>query len=178
MCKTIKGNQKHMTLDSRIIIEKELDNQQSLRGIAALLGKDPTAISKEIKKHRVFQEHNRFNEPKNKCELYKDCKRKNICEIFAQSGVRCVITATHIVKILNPEAIIVTNLTKLHSSATAVIKKPTAVWIRPITELLPLTDNIKPYLLNQEMELIYHRKDLKALTVLFLHSLCRDSPHI
>lgn len=83
MCKTIKGNQKHMTLDSRIIIEKELDNQQSLRGIAALLGKDPTAISKEIKKHRVFQEHNRFNEPKNKCELYKDCKRKNICEIFA-----------------------------------------------------------------------------------------------
>ena len=61
MCKTIKGNQKHMTLDSRIIIEKELDNQQSLRGIAALLGKDPTAISKEIKKHWVFQEHNRFN---------------------------------------------------------------------------------------------------------------------
>ena len=98
--------------------------------------------------------------------------------LSAKSGVRCVITATHIVKILNPEAIIVTNLTKLHSSATAVIKKPTAVWIRPITELLPLTDNIKPYLLNQEMELIYHRKDLKALTVLFLHSLCRDSPHI
>lgn len=43
MSKSITGNQKHMTLDDRIVIEKAL-------------------------------EHNHFNEPKNKCALFKDYK--------------------------------------------------------------------------------------------------------
>ena len=73
------ATQKHMTLDDRISIEKGLDQHLSLRSIALQLGKDPTTISKEIKKHRSFQEHNRFNEPANKCALAKDCKKKNIC---------------------------------------------------------------------------------------------------
>lgn len=83
MYKTITGNQKHMTLDDRIIIEKGLEQQHSLRSIALQLGKDPTTISKEIKKHRSFQQHNHFNEPKNKCALVADCKRKNICGTYA-----------------------------------------------------------------------------------------------
>lgn len=72
-----------MTLDDRIIIEKGLEQHLSLRGIAMQLDKDPTTISKEIKKHRSFQQHNSFNEPKNKCALSKDCKKKNICQIYA-----------------------------------------------------------------------------------------------
>lgn len=62
-CKPTPGNQKHMTLEQRIIIEKELDKGSSLRSIASLISKDPTTISKEIKKHRLFKEHNHFNEP-------------------------------------------------------------------------------------------------------------------
>ena len=54
------ATQKHMTLDDRISIEKGLDQHLSLRSIALQLGKDPTTISKEIKKHRSFQEHNRL----------------------------------------------------------------------------------------------------------------------
>ena len=77
------ATQKHMTLDDRISIEKGLDQHLSLRSIALQLGKDPTTISKEIKKHRSFQEHNRFNEPANKCALAKDCKKKNICGTYA-----------------------------------------------------------------------------------------------
>lgn len=72
-----------MTMDQRIMIEKGLDQGRSLRSIALQLGKDPTTISKEIKKHRSFQEHNHFNESKNKCALIKDCKKKNICGIYA-----------------------------------------------------------------------------------------------
>lgn len=83
MCKAITGNQKHMTMDDRIMIEKGLDQHQSLRSIALGLGKDPTTISKEIKKHRTFREHNHFNEPKNKCAFFKDCKKKNICQTYA-----------------------------------------------------------------------------------------------
>lgn len=83
MCKKIPGNQKHMTLDDRIIIEKGLEQRQSLRSIALSLGKDPTTISKEIKKHSTIHEHNHFNEPKNKCALFKDCKKKNICQTYS-----------------------------------------------------------------------------------------------
>lgn len=50
MCKSIPGNQKHMTMDDRVIIEKGLDSKQSLCSIALQLGKDPTTIAKEIKK--------------------------------------------------------------------------------------------------------------------------------
>lgn len=83
MCKSIPGNQKHMTLDNRIVIEKALDAGRSLRSIASQLGKDPSTISKEIKKHRTLQEHNHFNEPKNKCVYARSCSRKNLCEIYA-----------------------------------------------------------------------------------------------
>ena len=70
-------------MDQRIMIEKGLDQGASLRSIAQQLGKDPTTISKEIKKRRIFQEHNHFNESKNKCALVKDCKKKNICGTYA-----------------------------------------------------------------------------------------------
>ena len=83
MSKSIPGNQKHMTIDNRIMIEKELDKHTSLRGIALQLGKDPTTIAKEIKKHRTLQEHNHYGEPKNKCAFFKDCKKKDICGIYA-----------------------------------------------------------------------------------------------
>lgn len=83
MSKSIPGNQKHMTMDDRVSIEKGLDAKLSLRSIALQLGKDPTTIAKEIKKHRSIQEHNRFNEPKNKCFHAGSCKKKNICGTFA-----------------------------------------------------------------------------------------------
>lgn len=95
MCKAIPGNQKHMTLDDRILIEKALEQQCSLRSIAAQLGKDPTTISKEIQKHRSFQEHNHFNEPKNRCALAADCKKKNICGTYAPICKRMCKSCNH-----------------------------------------------------------------------------------
>ena len=83
MCKSIPGNQKHLTMDDRVVIEKGLDTKQSLRSIAHSLDKDPTTIAKEIKKHRIFQEHTNYNRTPNKCALAADCKKKNICGIYA-----------------------------------------------------------------------------------------------
>ena len=94
-CKPTPGNQKHMTLEQRIIIEKELDKGSSLRSIASLITKDPTTISKEIKKHRLFKEHNHFNEPRNKCALIKDCKKKNICGTYAPMCSRMCKSCRH-----------------------------------------------------------------------------------
>lgn len=83
MSKIVPGNQKHMTLDDRIAIEKALEQHRSFRSIAMELGKDPTTISKDIKGHRTFHEHNHFNEPSNKCIHFKDCKKKNICQSYS-----------------------------------------------------------------------------------------------
>lgn len=79
MSKKIQTNQKHMNQDNRVVIEKGLDTSRPLCSIAEELGKDPTTIAKEIRKHRVFQEHNKFNEPAFRCALTKDCHRKNVC---------------------------------------------------------------------------------------------------
>ena len=51
MSKSIPGNQKHMTMDDRVSIEKGLDAKLSLRSIALQLGKDPTTIAKEASLH-------------------------------------------------------------------------------------------------------------------------------
>ncbi len=69
MSKAIPGNHKHMTQDNRVIIEKRLDAAVSLRKIAEEVGKDPSTVSKEIKKHRILHPHNSFNEPRNKCDF-------------------------------------------------------------------------------------------------------------
>ena len=42
---------KHLTLDERNIIEQELTKNTSFKEIAELLSKDPTTISKEVRKH-------------------------------------------------------------------------------------------------------------------------------
>ncbi len=76
-------NQKHMTQDNRVVIEKDLDNRVPLSTIARELSKDPTTIAKEIKKHRIFQQHNTFNEKPNRCAHSKDCHRKNLCQLYA-----------------------------------------------------------------------------------------------
>ena len=75
-----------MNQDNRVVIEKGLDASKPLSHIGAELGKDPTTIAKEIKKHRVFQEHNKFNESPFRCALSNDCHRKNVCrtELFCK----------------------------------------------------------------------------------------------
>jgi len=83
MSNLIPGNNKHLTLDDRITIEKALGNRESFKHIAKILCKDPTTISKEVKRNRVIQPHNSFNKDKNKCELRFTCNKKHICKTYA-----------------------------------------------------------------------------------------------
>ena len=83
MSKKVQTNQKHMNQDNRVIIEKRLDTASPLCHIAEELGKDPTTIAKEIKKHRIFQQHNTYNDKSNRCALAPSCHRKNLCEVYA-----------------------------------------------------------------------------------------------
>ena len=90
MSKQIHGNQKHLTQDNRVAIEKGLDSGTSLRQIAAAIDKDPSTVSYEIKKHRIMQPHTENNLNldgfRNKCILRGNCKKENICN---SSGSPC-----------------------------------------------------------------------------------------
>ena len=47
-----KGNQAHLSLSDRIYIEQGLERRLSFKDIAAFIQKDPTTVSKEIRRHR------------------------------------------------------------------------------------------------------------------------------
>ena len=71
--------QKHMTLSDRIFIEQSLANHDSFKDIASVLKKDPSTISKEIRKHRSFKEGSHYN-LKNNCSLLSSCQHLRICD--------------------------------------------------------------------------------------------------
>lgn len=77
---------KHLTLNERKIIETGIINRSNKVDIARTIGKDPTTVAKEIRKHRVLKKRNTFNRDSicihlnecgkciNKCELYEEPK--------------------------------------------------------------------------------------------------------
>lgn len=70
---------KHLTLDERNFIEQELAKNTSFREIAKFLSKDPTTISKEIRKHRIRKEGQAIHVNFNHCAKKYRCHRKNLC---------------------------------------------------------------------------------------------------
>lgn len=81
--------QKHMTLSDRIFIEQALADHDSFKDIAAVLKKDPSTISKEVRKHRTFKEGSHYN-LKNNCALLSSCQRSRIC-----GGKQCSYLCKH-----------------------------------------------------------------------------------
>lgn len=85
MSKQIHNN-KHLTLDERKIIQTGIENRSNKAGIARTIGKDPTTIAKEIRKHRIFKPRNQFIYPsvcihrqacggcKKRCSKYEEIK--------------------------------------------------------------------------------------------------------
>ena len=74
----MKSNQKHLTLSDRIIIEKGINEGKTFVAIADMVHKDPTTISKEIRKHRSIKQR-KDSSTKIRCNQYKECVQTNIC---------------------------------------------------------------------------------------------------
>ena len=51
-----KGNQKHLTFEQRVDIEKGLTENKSFAEIGRMIGKDPSTISKEVRLHAHTKE--------------------------------------------------------------------------------------------------------------------------
>ena len=80
MSNLIPGNQKHLSLQDRLYIEKALSEGTSFKDIARFLCKDPSTISKEVKKHRLSDWYHKgtFYNAHNFCIHRYHC-RKNEC---------------------------------------------------------------------------------------------------
>ena len=73
-------NQKHLTLSDRTYIEQELCQGTPFKRIADTLGKDPTTISKEVKRNRTIIPENDYGGYKcRSCMNYSDCQEHHVC---------------------------------------------------------------------------------------------------
>jgi IS30 family transposase len=78
MSQKIKGNQKHLTLSQRLIIEKGLNDQISFAEIARKIQKDPSTISKEVRKHCAAATR-KPKAPAIPCSNRHNCKIRYLC---------------------------------------------------------------------------------------------------
>ena len=70
----------HLSLDDRFYIQSALLENLSLKQIASQLKKDPTTISKELKKHRIIQRSkNTHVSLKNSCVHMTSCRKQLLC---------------------------------------------------------------------------------------------------
>ena len=82
------SDQKHLTLEGRIIIEKGLDSRLSFKAIACAVNKDCTTISKEVRGHLSFEKTGSYGRAFNDCLHRKGCPRTRVCTVLpAPEGV-------------------------------------------------------------------------------------------
>ncbi|MCU7526780.1 MAG: IS30 family transposase [Ignavibacteria bacterium] len=81
-----KNNHKHLTLSQRVIIEKSLEGNESFTSIARKTGKDPSTISKEIRRNLMHH-------------VKRDCNRDIPCENRSECSVRSLCSKNGCIKL-------------------------------------------------------------------------------
>ena len=78
---------KHLTLDDRIAIQKGLKEGLPFSEIAALIGKDPSTISKEVRGHLTVKETGTRSRP------FNPCMGRKICTLQREVCLECLLPA-------------------------------------------------------------------------------------
>ena len=145
MSNLIPGNQKHLTLEDRLSIEKALSHGESFKNIARFLCKDPTTISKEVKKHRLSDWYHKgtFYNARNFCVHRYHCRKTNACGKLILCGIKCASCrpATRPAGISSGNG--AAGWIRLLTSATAVTRHSTNVPLHTSMSMMPalLTGN-------------------------------------
>ena len=72
-------NQRHLSPDNRNFIETSLNENHLIKEIASFLSKDPTTISKEIKRNRTYKQASKFGGFSNVCISRYACEEDSVC---------------------------------------------------------------------------------------------------
>ena len=76
---------KHLTLDDCIAIQKGLKDRLPFSEIAALIGKDPSTISKEVRGHLIVKETGTRSRP------FNPCMERKICTLQRKVCLECLL---------------------------------------------------------------------------------------
>lgn len=98
MDKKLRGNQKHLTLSQRIEIEKSLLAGDSFAAIARKICKDPSTISKEIRRHSKIAERKNIDFAPIPCSNRRECQLRylcdencnSLCKVCKKKETRCI----------------------------------------------------------------------------------------
>ena len=76
------NKQKHLTLNSRIMIETMLNDRKSFKSIGRTLNKDCSTISKEVRNHICFEKSGAYGRAFNDCRLsfLHQCSAQSVCQ--------------------------------------------------------------------------------------------------
>lgn len=92
---------KHLTLDDRITIQKALKEGQTFVEIGARIGKDPSAVSKEVKAHLDYRNTGTRSRGYNPCRHRKRCTKQYICGEDMPTYLREANTAKSVTEAVN-----------------------------------------------------------------------------
>ena len=70
---------KHLRMEDRLIIEYGLDQGYTLKEIAEKVNKDPTTVSKEIKRNRFLKVNKLKEKDLRSCQHRRSCTKTNLC---------------------------------------------------------------------------------------------------
>ena len=87
MCKEKMGDQLHLTYDDRFLIQRKLNEGCTFKEIGRCLSKDPTTISREVKKHR--QQKTATSLSSSRCIHISTCKKNNVCNLSPSCYIKC-----------------------------------------------------------------------------------------
>ncbi len=82
---------KHLTLEDRYIIQRELNDRSSLCLIANKLDKHPSTITNEIKKHYISEQSGGYGRSFNDCLTRKNCKERT----YRNTQTPCYLICSH-----------------------------------------------------------------------------------
>lgn len=72
--------QKHLTIEQRRIIERELNQHTSFKAISRIIDKDPSTISKEVRLNSTIKLTGASGKRHNPCSLRHNCKLYLVCQ--------------------------------------------------------------------------------------------------
>ena len=72
---------KHFTLSDRISIEAGIEKRWSFKKIADELGKSPSSVSREVRRHLIFSPHyyDDHSRRKTECIYFSSCSKQGVC---------------------------------------------------------------------------------------------------
>ena len=72
---------KHFTLSDRISIEAGIEKGWSFKKIADELGKSPSSVSREVRRHLIFSLHyyDDRSRRKSECIYFSSCSKQGVC---------------------------------------------------------------------------------------------------